>query len=81
MDFCVLIVGICAQHHSGVNYLLVTCVCKLCLDKVGMWLENSRFLNSKNFTKSGMLKTFSSPVDKVGLVILLRTGLSSVRVF
>ena len=39
MDFCVLIVGVCAQHHSGVNYLLVTSVCKLCLDKVGMWLE------------------------------------------
>ena len=81
MDFCVLIVGVCAQHHSGVNHLLVTCVCKLCLDKVGMWLENSRFLNSENFTKSGMLETFSSPVDEDVLVILFRTGLSSVLVF
>ena len=79
--FCVLIVGVCAQHHSGVNYLLVTCVCKLCLDKMAMWLENSRFLNSENFTKSGMLETFSSPVDEDVLVILLRTGLSSVLVF
>ena len=76
-----LIVWVFAQHHSGVNYLLVTCVCKLSLDKVGMWLENSRFLNSENFTKSGMLETFSSPVDEDVLVILLITGLSSVLVF
>ena len=81
MDLCVLVVGVCAQHHSGVNHLLGTCVCKLCLDKVGMWLENSRILNSENFTKSGMLKTFSSPVDKVVQVSMLRTGLSSVLVF
>ena len=81
MDLGVLVVGVCAQYHSGVKHLLGTCVCKLCLDKVGMWLENSRFLNSENFTKSGMLETFSSPVDKVVLVILLRTGLSSVLVF
>ena len=37
-------------------------------------------LNSENFTKSGMLETFSSPVDEDVLVILLRTGLSSVLV-
>lgn len=39
MDLGVLVVGVCAQYHSGVKHLLGTCVCKLCLDKVGMWLE------------------------------------------
>ena len=81
MGCCVLVVGVCAQHHSGVIYHLVLFTCKLCLDKVGMWLENSRFLNSENFTKSGMLETFSSPVDEDVLVILLRTSLSSVLGF
>ena len=70
-----------ALHHSGVNYLLVLCVCKLCLDKVGMWLGNFRFLNSENFTKSGILETFSSPIDEDVLVILLKTSLSSVLGF
>ena len=58
MDLCVLVVGVCTQHHSGVNHLLVTCVCNLCLDKVGMWLKNSSLVKSEISLSLGFWKHF-----------------------
>ena len=70
-----------ALHHGGVNYLLVLCVCKLCLDKVGMWLKKSSLVKSGISLSLGILETFSSPIDEDVLVILLRSSLSSVLGF
>ena len=68
-------------HHSGVIYHSVLFACKLCLDKVGMWLKNSRLVKSEISRSLGFLETFSSPIDEDVLVILLRTSLSSVLGF
>ena len=60
-----------ALHHSGVIYLLVLLVCKLCLDKVGMWLKFQISENLRFFSKSENLFIFSSPADEVVQVNVL----------
>lgn len=45
-------------HYSGVIYQLVLCVCKLCLDKVGMWLKNSSLVKSEISLSVGFWKHF-----------------------
>ena len=60
-----------ALHHSGVIYHLVLFVCKLCVDKVGMWLKKSSLVKSEISLSMGILETFSSPIDEDVLVIVL----------